>query len=193
MNSKHENFDPDALFARKEDLCGFTYCPLCGKNLTRGQKEGRVRAFCPDTECGYVFYQNPIPAAGAIIVEDDRILLVKRAHPPRIGWWCIPAGFMEWHEHPEETAVRELEEETGLKVRLDRFFEVYSGNDDPRSNAILLLYLATVTGGEMRAADDALEVRFFGFDELPTDIAFEAHSQALRDYEQRVRQQPLEQ
>jgi len=187
VNNKHERFDPDKLFARKDNFCGFSYCPLCGKVLTRGEREGRVRAFCADDECGYVFYQNPVPAAGGIIVENDRILLVKRAHPPRIGWWCLPAGYMEWNEHPEMTAVREVEEETGLQVKLDGFFEVYSGADDPRSNAVLLLYLATVTGGELRAADDAMDVRFFAFDDLPENIAFEAHCQALIDYDQRIR------
>ena len=64
---------------------------------------------------------------------------------------------------------------------------MYSGKDDPRSNAILLLYLADVVGGTMRASDDALEVRFFPFDELPENIAFEAHIRALADYSQRFR------
>ena len=122
------------------------------------------------------------------MVVNDEILLVKRAHPPKVGWWCIPAGFMEWQEHPSETAVRELEEETGLRVKLTSFFEVYSGTDDPRSNAVLMLYLADVEGGELRAADDAEEVRFFPFDRLPDKIAFQAHNQALADYQRRYRQ-----
>jgi len=187
MNDRHRNFDSEALTHRKEHHCGYTYCPLCGKLLEEETLDGRPRMVCRDEACGFVFYQNPIPAAGAVIVRDDKILLVKRAHPPRIGWWCFPAGFMEWGEHPTDTAVREVEEETGLKVKLNGFFEVYSGNDDPRTNAILILYLADVVGGELRAADDAQEVRFFGFDELPDKIAFESHLQALADYDHRYR------
>jgi len=187
MDDKHSGFDSDALFRQKADFCGFRYCPRCGKALAEGPREGHVRRFCADDTCGYVFYQNPVPAAGAIIIENDRILLVKRAHPPRINWWCLPAGFMEWHEHPEETAVRELEEETGLKIELTSFFEMYTGSDDPRTNALLILYLARIVGGELRASDDALEVRFFGFDELPDQIAFEAHRRAFDDYTRRYR------
>jgi 8-oxo-dGTP diphosphatase len=187
MKDKHKNFDPEKLFHRKDNHCGYRFCPLCGSDLKEVEIDDRRRMTCPDQNCGFVFYQNPTPAAGAIIVEDDRILFVKRAHPPRIGWWCFPAGFMEWDEHPTRTAVREVREETGLEVELTSFFEVYSGNDDPRSNSILLLYLAKVTGGELRAADDALEVKFFGFDALPEKIAFESHIQALKDYSERIR------
>ncbi len=187
MSKRNDDFDAEELFRRKEDYCGYRFCPRCGETLVEKETDGRRRRVCPSETCDFVFYQNPIPAAGAIIVRDDRILLVKRAHPPKVGWWCIPAGFMEWHEHPTETAVRELEEETGLKVHLTSFFEVYSGHDDPRSNAVLLLYLADVVGGTPRAADDALEVRFFSFDDLPDRIAFEAHRQALADYTRRYR------
>ena len=187
MSDKHERFDESRLFERKNRHCGFKFCPLCGLPLLEGNVEGRVRLYCGNADCGYVFYQNPIPAAGVMLVENDRILLVKRGHPPRIGTWCIPAGFMEWNEHPSQTAVRELEEETGLKVRIDSFFEVYSGQDDPRSNAVLILYLGEIVGGEMKAGDDALEVRWFAFDQLPDEISFEAHRQALADYQRRFR------
>jgi 8-oxo-dGTP diphosphatase len=94
---------------------------------------------------------------------------------------------MEWSEHPTQTAVREVREETGLDVKLTGFFEVYSGTDDPRNNAILLLYLAEVVGGELKAADDALDVAWFSFDNLPERIAFESHIQALADYQERFR------
>jgi 8-oxo-dGTP diphosphatase len=187
MNKRHADFDTEKLNAMKNNHSGFRFCPRCGREMNRATLDGLERLYCPDESCGYIYYHNPIPAAGAILVEDDRILMVKRAHPPRIGWWCIPAGFMEWHEHPSETAVRELEEETGLKVKLTSFFEVYSGNDDPRINAILLLYLGEVIGGELQAADDALDVRWFGFDELPEKIAFQTHIQAVADYNRRMR------
>ena len=180
-------FDEAALFKRKDEHSGYRYCPLCGKELLEKFTDGRPRMVCADKKCGFVFYQNPIPAAGAIVVENDSILLVKRAHPPCVGWWCIPAGFMEWHEHPEETAVREVKEETGLDLKLTGFFDVYSGNDDPRANALLILYLADRIGGEMQPADDALDVGFFPFDALPDKIAFEAHHQALADYQNRIR------
>ena len=188
LKDKHLNFDADLLSKRKDEMCGYKFCPFCAEPLLTKQLDGRPRMVCSRDECDFVFYQNPVPAAGAMIVQDDRILLVKRAHPPRINWWCIPAGFMEWNEHPSQTAVREVEEETGLIIKLTSFFEVYSGNDDTRNNAVLMLYLADVVGGEMRASDDALEVRYFSFDDLPDKIAFESHHQALADYTARFRQ-----
>lgn len=182
MDDKHKNFDAERLFRRKQESCGYRFCPLCRSDLQPLTLDGRTRMACVNPDCDFVFYQNPVPAAGAMVVRDGKILLVKRAHPPRIGWWCIPAGFMEWNEHPSQTAVREVAEETGLNIKLGPFFEVYSGTDDPRNNAVLVLYLAEVVNGEMRASDDAQDVRFFEFDDLPEDIAFESHRQALADY-----------
>lgn len=185
MDHKHKKFDAEKLFALKNNFFGYKFCPLCRSELKQTELDGHQRMVCTSEECSFIYYHNPIPAAGGIIVEDEKILLVKRAHPPKIGWWCLPAGFMEWHEHPSQTAVREIAEETGLDVKLTDFFEVYSGSDDPRSNAVLILYLAEIFGGEMKAMDDALEVAFFPFDNLPDKIAFEAHIQALKDYRER--------
>ena len=182
MNNKHDQFDEAALNELKNHHCGYHYCPKCGRPLVKQDIDHRLRMICSDDSCGFIFYQNPIPAAGVMVVQDGRILLVKRAHPPRIGWWCIPAGFMEWEEHPRETAVRELAEETGLEIRLTSTFDIYHGNDDPRTNAVLILYLGEVVGGELQAADDALDVRYFPLNDLPEKIAFEAHIQALKDY-----------
>jgi len=185
MNQKHHSFDAEKLFLRKSNFNGYKYCPFCQTELEEGLYDAVRRLACPSDDCDFIYYQNPVPAAGAIIIEENKILLVKRAHPPRIGDWCIPAGYMEWNEHPRDTAIREVKEETGLEVSLTGFFEVYSGNDDPRSNAVLLLYLADRTGGKLEAQDDALDVAFFGFDELPENIAFQAHIQALKDYRKR--------
>lgn len=182
MNNKHYQFDEKALNELKNRHCGYRFCPKCGRSLVKQEIDYRPRMICSDEECGFIFYQNPIPAAGVIVVQDGKILLVKRAHPPRIGWWCIPAGFMEWEEHPRETAVRELAEETGLTIQLTSTFDVYHGNDDPRTNAILILYLGEVVGGKLQAADDALDVRYFPLNDLPEKIAFEAHCLAIQDY-----------
>ncbi len=186
MTDHHTKFNAEKLINRKNNHNGYRYCPFCKSELKEAVPDGTTRLVCSDSACDFIYYQNPVPAAGAIIVEDNKILLVKRAHPPRIGDWCIPAGFMEWQEHPTETAVRELKEETGLDIKLKSFFEVYSGSDDPRSNAVLLLYLADRVGGKLEAMDDAWEVEFFSFDAIPSNIAFEAHVKALNDYRERI-------
>lgn len=188
MAKSYDDFDEKKLFRLKDENSGYRFCPRCATGLTAKELDGHMRLVCPSSECDFIYYQNPVPAAGAIVIKNNKILLVKRAHPPCVGWWCIPAGFMEWKEHPSETAVREVGEETGLEITLKSFFEVYSGRDDPRANAVLILYLADETGGMMAAADDALDVGYFSFDELPEKIAFESHQQALKDYQSRFPQ-----
>ena len=143
-----------------------------------------VRPACPS--CGYVWYRNPVPAAGVLLVEAGRVLLVKRRWEPRAGDWCVPAGFMEAGETPEQTAVRELQEETGLIAQLTGLFGVYAGFDDPRVRAVLILYTGATTGGEARAGDDAVELKWFALDALPDDLAFASHRQALAEFRERL-------
>lgn len=169
--------------AKFNDYNRYRYCPRCRTELVIGEVEGRVRPACP--ACRFVYYQNPAPAAGAMIVRDNRILLVQRSVDPARGDWCIPAGFMEWTEHPQQTAIRELREETGLDIRIRGIFDIFMGMDDPRTHAVLVLYLADIAGGEMAPGDDADAVRFFDFDELPANIAFQAHRDALALYRKR--------
>lgn len=109
------------------------------------------------------------------------MLLVKRKFDPAAGAWCIPAGFMEYGESPKRCAVRELLEETGLRVRVTGLFGVYAGFDDPRVRAVLILYTAERTGGRLRAGDDAISARYWPLKRLPRRIAFAAHRRALAD------------
>ena len=183
---ENEQLNEELMLAFKEHFMGYKICPRCGSNLVCAPIDNRSRMKCGNPGCDFVYYNNPVPAAGALVINDGKVLLVRRAHQPKKGWWGLPAGFMEWDEHPAETAVREVEEETGLKIKLETLFEVYSGNDDPRTNAILIVYLATILGGDLRAADDAEEVRFFDFGELPENIAFISNRQALEDYRARI-------
>ncbi len=155
----------------------YAHCPVCGGRLGKKHQDHRVRLVC--SECDYVFYQNPAPAAGVIVVEDEKVLLVQRKFDPRKGGWTLPAGFIEDDEPVSECAVREVKEETNLDVELVRLFNAYAALDDPRTPVVLLLYLGRRIGGELRAGDDAVDARFFSLNDLPEPIAFKAHVQAL--------------
>ena len=168
----------------RENPKNFKFCPRCGAPLKKENHHGRIRLVCPN--CGFIFYQNPVPAAGVILRQNHGVLLVKRKFEPRAGQWSLPAGFMEYGETVEETAVRELKEETNLDVRLTRLFGVYTGCDDPRNQAVLIVYEGEIVGGELRPGDDASEVRYFPLGALPEDIAFEAHRQVLEDLKKRL-------
>jgi ADP-ribose pyrophosphatase YjhB (NUDIX family) len=163
----------------KDPISSFKFCPLCSTHLVLEHHDHKERKLCP--KCGFVDFHNPAPAAGAIVVKDGKLLLVKRAAEPYKDAWCIPAGFMEWDESPSHCARRELMEETGLDISVEEIFNVYSGSDDPRINAVLILYFCSVTGGTAKAGDDASDLRYFGANEIPSNIAFQAHRQAIAD------------
>ena len=127
----------------------YHYCPRCGGRLEIRVQDGRDRQVC--SECGYVFYQNPAPAVGVIIVENNEVLLVQRKFEPRKGGWTLPAGFVEYDEFVEDCAVRELKEETNLDVELTGLFGAYSAMDDPR-----------VRVSEIPLADGALQAEMAG-------------------------------
>lgn len=161
-----------------------SYCPRCATAMGMAAEHGVMRPTCPS--CAYIWYRNPVPAAGVILVRDGCVLLVRRKFEPRAGWWCLPAGFMEAGETPEQSAVRELQEETGVIAQLTGLFGVYAGFDDPRVRAVLILYTGDATGGEERAGDDAIELAWFPLDALPDELAFASHRQALAELVERL-------
>jgi 8-oxo-dGTP diphosphatase len=118
------------------------------------------------------FPELPLVGVGAIIIEGDRVLLVKRAHPPIQGQWSIPGGVLEVGEMVREAAVREAREETGLMVEPGELLGVYDRIlRDPGQRVqyhyVLIDFLCRPVGGELLAASDAAEVRWFGREELP--------------------------
>ncbi|MCA1648616.1 MAG: NUDIX domain-containing protein, partial [Chloroflexi bacterium] len=100
----------------------------------------------------------------------------------------VPSGFVEYGDEVEETARREVREETGLVVELGPLFGVYSYFDDPRQDGIIILYRAAIVGGALEAGDDAAEVAFFVADALPLadEIGFASHRRALREWHDEV-------
>jgi ADP-ribose pyrophosphatase YjhB (NUDIX family) len=158
----------------------FNLCPLCGRRLSARMIDGHRRHNCPG--CGFIHYRNPVPAAGCIIVIGGRLLLVKRRYQPYQGRWCLPAGFMEYGESPQHCARREILEETGLKIKLGRLVGVYSGSDDPRTHAVLIVYQGLAQNAKYKAGDDASDIRLFPFDKLPEPLAFRAHLTAIKDF-----------
>ncbi len=158
----------------------FQFCPQCGATMASKRVGDRERLVC--SACDFVFYQNPVPAVAIIIPRDEKIVLVRRAEAPRQGYWCLPAGFMELDESPQECALRETKEETGLDIRVTKLFGVDIGRDDPRAKVVLIVFLAEIVGGELQAGDDASEAGLFGLDELPEEIAFRTHRRAIARY-----------
>lgn len=162
-------------FAQPDEI---GYCPRCSHALERRLLEERERLVCG--ECGYIFYLNPKVAAGALVEREGRVLLVRRGVDPARGHWALPAGFAELDETIEETAVREVREETGLEVELEELLGVYSFEWPGRG--VLILYSAHPVGGRLRPGFDAAEARFFAPEALPGRIAFRTHAGALMEW-----------
>ena len=156
-------------------------CIRCGTPTEEVDRGGRARPACPS--CGWVYSARNALGAALAVEGPDGILLVQRSHEPYKGEWMLPAGFVEYGEFAEESAVREAEEETGLHVELTGLWGLYFGTDDPRNVAHLAVYGARAVGGDLEAGDDASDARFFPRGRLPANIAFEAHRQALADWE----------
>jgi 8-oxo-dGTP diphosphatase len=124
---------------------------------------------------------SPLVGVGAVIIEDGRVLLVKRGHPPLAGEWSIPGGVLELGETLREAAVREAREETSLIVESADLLGVYDRvlrDDAGRTlyHFVLIDFLCRPVEGKAKAADDADEVRWFTREEagklgLPEDTA----------------------
>jgi len=117
------------------------------------------------------FPDVPLVGVGAIVIEENRVVLVKRAHPPLQAQWSIPGGVLEVGELVREAAVREAREETGLVVEPGELLGVYDRVlRDPEQRVqyhyVLIDFLCRRTGGELFAASDAAEVRWFTKEEL---------------------------
>ncbi len=154
------------------ELEGWTFCPRCRNELAG---EG-ARLACP--ECGFVVYASSKPTAGALCVDDGRVLLARRAIEPFQGFWDIPGGFLDEGEDPLEGLRRELKEETGLEIEPEHFLGIWMdryGGDSTAEATLNLYWTARVVDGQAAPADDVSELRWFDRDELPAadELAFE--------------------
>jgi ADP-ribose pyrophosphatase YjhB (NUDIX family) len=118
------------------------------------------------------FPEVPLVGVGCVIIENSRVVLVKRAHPPLQAEWSIPGGVLEVGELVREAAVREAREETGLTVEPSELLGVYDRvlrNSEKRVqyHYVLIDFLCRRVVGDLAAASDAAEVRWFTQNELP--------------------------
>ena len=154
----------------------YRYCPYCGDPLIVKEMAARPVPYC--LACRRPFFQDPKVAAAVLVVQRDRVLLVRRGVDPQRGQWALPAGFVDAGEDPRRAAQRECLEETGLQVKITGLLDVVFGGDEPRGASIIIVYCAQVRGGDLRPADDVDEARFFPLDRLPP-LAFRASRLAL--------------
>ena len=157
------------------------YCSNCGlAEVSKSVPEGDDRARYVCGACGSVFYQNPKVVAGCLPIWKDQILLCKRAIEPRLGWWTLPAGYMENGETLLEAAVRETREEACARVEISNLFTIFSL---PEINQIYVMFLADLIEPDFAPGLESLECKLYSEKQIPwSEIAFPTITQTLRYY-----------
>ena len=153
------------------------YCPQCGHavNMTIPAGDNRLRAVCPS--CEFIDYDNPRLITGTIPLYNGKILLCRRNIEPRLGFWTLPAGFMENQETTSEGALRETLEESGSTAICKQAFSMIS---IPRINQVHLFYIAELEKDDFHATEESSEVALFALDEIPWDeLAFSSVTKTI--------------
>lgn len=157
------------------------FCSNCGsQNIGLKVPEGdnRPRFVCDD--CGEIFYHNPKMVVGCVPRWKEKVLLCKRAIPPRYGYWTLPAGYMENQESAANGAAREAHEEALAKTRIGNVFTQFS---IPHINQVYILFLADMETAEFGAGEESLDAALFAREEIPWDeLAFPVMRKTLELY-----------
>jgi len=158
----------------------FQYCPVCGgKLVSRALKpEEPNRLVC--AMCDFVFYLDPKVVACSIVEMDGGIVLLKRAIDPQKGKWVLPGGYVDRGEEVKAAAVRETEEECGLRIRIKELLGLYSY---PGKIAVVVVYVAEPSGGDLIVGDETAEAELYPPESIPwSELAFQSTIDALKDY-----------
>lgn len=154
------------------------FCSQCGAPVDVRHVNGRSRLVC--SACDQVFYENPLPVAAALVLNAHReVLLVRRAHEPHQGSWCLPMGFAEIGETIAQAALRELREEAGIEARVLRLIDADSYDSSHYGDLLIVTFELEKTGGRERAGDDASAARYYPIGRHPP-LAFSSNEKALR-------------
>jgi len=112
---------------------------------------------------------HPTPGVGAVIIEDGRLLLIRRGRGAYRDYWAVPGGRQRRGETMREAVIREVREETGLIVDVGDVVwvgDIMDGAQPPAYHYAVVDFAATPTGGHLEAGDDAAEVRWVPMEEV---------------------------
>lgn len=130
--------------------------------------------------CGWIHYVNPKVVVGAVCTWEGKLLLCRRAIEPRLGYWTIPAGYLEERETTEQGAAREAQEEACADIEIEALLAVYN---IPRISQVQIIYRAQLRSPDVAAGEESEEVGFYDWDEIPWDeLAFPSVHWALKHH-----------
>ena len=165
------------------------YCYQCGTQLELQLRDNREREVCP--ACDWVYYAQLKVGAAVIIEQDNKLLLLQRAHEPWVGSWMIPAGYVEADEDPKDAAKREVLEETSLDVELGDLVKTYFFADDQRGNGVAFVYKATKIFGEINITGEATSFGYFAHDEIPVYLTKGGHDKIIAEWRLKSQQKEV--
>lgn len=163
------------------DRYQFRFCPRCATPLAVVELHGMDRQRCP--ACGWVHFPLPNMAATVVIAYQGGIVLVQRDIEPDRGIWHLPIGHVEYGEEPADAALREGEEETGLKLAEPRFLSYTHGPSygDPRLFYVVLGFAARAVGGALTGSDEGRATWVCPLDQLPA-LKWTSQQEAVAAY-----------
>jgi len=149
------------LSEERDIMSEFKYCPLCGKSLTKTTMDEKAVLCCASNNCGYVFWDNPVPVVAAIVEMDGKVILARNKEWPGKMFGLI-TGFLEKGEALETAVKREVKEELGLDSEIKELVGVYSFFE---RNQLIVAYHLSATG-EIKLGDELAEVKSIPIDKL---------------------------
>ena len=163
------------------------FCMKCGTALEIRDVDGTDRSACPS--CDFVFWGNYSIGVGALVVKDGKILLVRRSHDPGKGYWTNPGGYIEQWETIEETIIREVEEESGIKAKVNNILAL---RDLPRGihNLYVAFGMEYISGTPRPDGMESDDAGFYSVEEMKSmnvadftkwlvQIALHGHTEGL--------------
>ncbi len=156
------------------------FCSNCANTVEVRIPEGDTLPRYVCSTCHIIHYQNPKVVVGCIPEWEDKILLCRRAIEPRLGWWTLPAGFMENNETLEQAAARETLEEANARVKIGDLYAVYSL---PHISQVYILFRAQLLDLDFKPGIESLEVELRAEQDIPwEDMAFRVIHDPLKRY-----------
>jgi ADP-ribose pyrophosphatase YjhB (NUDIX family) len=139
------------------------FCVACGQTMADKDMDGIIRKAC--TSCSYVHWGNYSIGVGALVMKDDKLLLVRRAQEPGKGFWTNPGGYAEQSELIQDTIRREVLEESNIHAEVKGILAL---RDQPRAihNLYIAFEMAYVDGEPIPDGQEVDDAGFFSFEEM---------------------------
>ena len=151
-----------------------SYCPECGNTIGLVEVEQTYMLKC--STCKAEYYFDPKVSAVCALISDNQVLLIKRGNEPGYGKWSLPGGYVDRSEKVEDAVIREIREETGLRIEDITLLGVYSSTGSP---VIVIAYLTRASSGHITPNHEVLECGFFDLNTLP-ELAFPRDEEIIR-------------